>query len=68
VHFNDGLEGVLDLESTVLNDPRAVFQALHGPEQFKQVRVDMDTLVWESGLDLAPEYLYAMLKGRLVKQ
>jgi hypothetical protein len=29
-------------------------------ELFSQVSVDMDTLVWPNGFDLAPEYLYEL--------
>jgi hypothetical protein len=56
--FNDGIEGVVDLESTITNDHREIFKELKEPEQFTRFKVDADTIVWENGLDLAPEYLY----------
>jgi hypothetical protein len=34
------------------------FQTLKSPEVFKKVRVTFDTVEWENGLDLDPEYLY----------
>ncbi len=34
------------------------FQALASPEEFRKVRVVFDTVEWENGLDLDPEYLY----------
>jgi len=34
------------------------FQALAAPEVFNRVRVAFDTVEWENGLDLDPEYLY----------
>lgn len=61
LRFNDGVEGVVDLRETILNDHRPIFQALRDPASFRAFRVDMDTLVWDNGLDLAPEYLRDLL-------
>jgi hypothetical protein len=58
--FSDGLIGTVDLEATIKNDPRDLFQELTNLEQFKRHRLDMDTVVWENGLDLAPEYLHSL--------
>jgi Protein of unknown function (DUF2442) len=59
--FNDGEEGIVDLESTILNDHRPIFNALKDLEQFKNFKVDADTIVWENGLDLAPEFLFELV-------
>ena len=56
--FNDKTEGVVDLEAAIVNDRRNIFKALRDRECFKRFKVDMDTIVWENGLDLAPEYFY----------
>jgi hypothetical protein len=34
------------------------FRTLASPEAFAKVRVAFDTIEWENGLDLDPEYLY----------
>jgi hypothetical protein len=34
------------------------FRGLASPEAFSRVRVAFDTIQWENGLDLDPEYLY----------
>lgn len=34
------------------------FRTLASPEVFGKVRVSFDTIEWENGLDLDPEYLY----------
>ena len=34
------------------------FRELTSPEAFRKVRVAFDTIEWENGLDLDPEYLY----------
>ena len=35
------------------------FRELASPDEFRKVRVAFDTIQWENGLDLDPEYLYA---------
>lgn len=59
--FNDKKEGIVDLESAFANDHREIFKELRNQEQFKKFKVDADTIVWENGLDLAPEYLYDLI-------
>jgi hypothetical protein len=34
------------------------FRALASPDAFTRVRIVFDTIEWENGLDLDPEYLY----------
>ncbi len=57
VTFDDGREGVIDLEDELWGD---VFEPLKEPEIFQRFRVDteLDTIVWPTGADLAPEFLY----------
>lgn len=59
--FNDEKEGVLDLKDTITKDHRAIVRALSDIEQFKKFKLAADTLVWENGLDLAPEFLHEKL-------
>ena len=58
LRFNDAREGIVDLQDTIQSDPRAIFRELEDPEKFKDFQVDMDTVVWKNGLDLAPEFLW----------
>ena len=60
--FEDGVEGVVDLGSTL--SFRGVFAPLQEPGYFAQVRVDPDlgTVTWPNGADMDPDVLY----GRLV--
>jgi hypothetical protein len=41
-----------------------VFGPLKDPGQFRRFRVDpeLQTVVWENGADLAPEFLYENMK------
>jgi hypothetical protein len=58
LQFSDGLAAEVDLRDTLFGDEREVFRQARDPEAFQRFRVDCDTVVWEHGLDLAPEYLY----------
>ena len=55
--FNDGAEGQIDLEAELEGE---VFGPLRDPSQFQRFRVDpeVQTVVWDNGADLAPEFLY----------
>jgi hypothetical protein len=57
VSFNDGRKGVADLKEA-LRGP--AFESLKDEAVFRRFAVDkeLDTLVWENGADLAPEYIY----------
>jgi hypothetical protein len=61
VRFNDGAEGEVDLSGELEGE---VFEPLRDPAAFKSFRVDpeLQTIVWDSGADLAPEFLYESMK------
>ena len=55
--FDDGKRGVIDLKHELWGD---VFEPLRDVELFRRFRFDaeLDTIVWPTGADLAPEYMY----------
>jgi len=55
--FNDGRKGVVDLENELYG---TVFEPLKDKKVFSSVKLDkdLDTIAWENGVDLAPEFLY----------
>ena len=57
VGFNDGKRGVADLTEAIKG---GIFEKLKDESEFARFVVDpeLDTLVWENGADLAPEYIY----------
>ncbi len=57
LRFNDGTKGEIDLSNELEGE---VFEPLKDIEKFKSFKVDpiMETIVWENGADLAPEFLY----------
>jgi len=60
VVFNDGSAGEVDVEETIVNDSRHIFRQVRPLDAFQRFRVEMDTIVWDNGLDLAPEYLHTL--------
>jgi hypothetical protein len=64
VCFDDGVEGEVDLRDLVMSDQRPIVAALRVPDAFASIRVEHDTVVWDNGFDLAPEYLRANLRTR----
>jgi hypothetical protein len=64
--FNDGTRALIDLEPTIRNDARPIVRELLNVDLFARVSVDMDTLVWPNGVDLAPEYLYELSTARRI--
>ena len=58
VRFSDGTEGEVDLGQFIASDRRPIVAELRDPVVFAAIRVEMDTVVWANGFDLAPEFLY----------
>jgi len=57
VRFADGRAGEIDLTDELWGE---VFEPLKDPAIFRRFRIDkeLNTISWETGADLAPEYLY----------
>ncbi|MFH0797276.1 MAG: DUF2442 domain-containing protein [Candidatus Omnitrophota bacterium] len=61
VRFNDGIEGEVDLKGELEGE---VFGPLKDKRKFKSFKVVpiLETIAWENGADLAPEFLHDNLK------
>ena len=57
IKFNDDKIGIVDLQNDLYG---TVFEPLKNKELFSTVKFDeeLDTISWDNGADLAPEYLY----------
>ena len=62
--FNNNKKGVVDLKNTIFTDTRDIFKELKDLDKFKKFKIEFDTLSWENGLDLAPEFLYDLLNNK----
>ena len=62
LRFADGTEGEADLTGELWGE---MFEPLRDPTEFRRLRLDPDlrTVVWPNGADVAPEHLYALLRG-----
>ena len=56
VGFDNGEEGILDMKPYL---GFGVFQTITDYEHFKRVRVAFDTIQWDRGIDLDPEFVHA---------
>ena len=62
VEFNDGVSGVINFKEELENDHREIIRDLLNLELFNTVKLGLDTLCWDNGVDFAPEYLYEQIK------
>ncbi len=56
ITFSNGEYGVLDMKPYL---DFGVFNRIKDSESFEKVTVAFDTIEWESGADLDPEFVYA---------
>lgn len=63
IDFDNGEKGVLDMKPFL---DFGVFQKLKDRKMFDRVRVCFDTIEWDSGIDLDPEFVYS--KSRPLNQ
>jgi hypothetical protein len=56
IDFDNGEQGKLDMKPFL---DFGVFQRLKDRNAFKRVRVAFDTIEWDTGVDLDPEFVYA---------
>jgi hypothetical protein len=54
--FDNGENGVLDMKPIL---DFGIFQRIKDYEAFKRVQVSFDTIEWDCGVDLDPEYVYS---------
>jgi hypothetical protein len=56
VVFDNGESGTLDMKGALAF---GLFKRIRDPDAFRRVRVSFDTIAWDCGVDLDPEYVYA---------
>ena len=63
VSFDNGENGLLDMRPYL---DFGIFRKIKDPDIFKTAHVSFDTIAWESGADIDPEFVYE--KCRLTQQ
>lgn len=61
IEFDNGESGVLDMKPFL---DIGVFKKINKIKAFKKVRVSFDTVEWDSGVDLDPEFVYSKCLGK----
>jgi hypothetical protein len=59
--FENGESGILDMKPIL---HFGVFQRIKDMDSFMRVHISFDTIQWDCGVDLDPEYIYAKCRGR----
>jgi len=60
VEFNDGVSGLIDFKEELEKEHLEIIRELLDLQLFNTVKLSHDTLCWDNGVDLAPEYLYEL--------
>ena len=55
LQFNNGIEGIVDLEPELYGE---IFEPLKNQDLFQQVLITSRTIEWPNGADFAPEFLF----------
>jgi hypothetical protein len=55
IQFDNGECGILDMKPYL---SFGVFRQINKPEVFSKIKVAFDTIEWETGVDLDPEFVY----------
>ena len=56
ISFDNGESGILDMKPIL---DFGIFHRIKDVDAFKRVQVSFDTIEWDCGVDLDPEYVYA---------
>lgn len=62
IEFDNGESGILDMKPYL---DFGVFQKLNDIHRFNRARVSFDTVEWDNGIDLDPEFVYANCRKEL---
>ena len=62
VVFGNGENGILDMKPIL---DFGVFRRIKDYENFRRVRISFDTIEWDCGVDLDPEFIYAKCREHL---
>lgn len=65
IRFENGVSGEIDISKVVPFE--GIFSKFKDLSYFATVKINQElgTIVWDNGADLAPDYLYAVLSGKV---
>ena len=62
VKFDDGCHCIADFEKTVKGDHRPIIRQLENMNLFKNFKIQANTIVWDNGVDFAPEFIRGLVE------
>ncbi len=65
VEFDNGEKGILDMKPFL---DFGIFQRLKDRHAFNRVHVSFDTIEWDEGIDLDPEFVYNKSQRSVAQQ
>ena len=63
VEFNDGKKGYIPFRKILETDHRQVIRDLLQKEIFDTLKIKLNTLCWDNGVDFAPDFLYQQVES-----
>lgn len=60
--FNNGESVITDIEETIFNENRNIFEPLKDKSYFQSFVIKYNTIEWSNGADFAPEFLLELGK------
>jgi len=63
VEFNDGKKGYILFRKILESDHRQVIRDLLQKEIFDTLKIKLNTLCWDNGVDFAPDFLYQQVES-----
>ena len=64
VRFFDGTSGIVDMKNMIEGHEAGVFATLRDPAVFNDVKIEIGTVTWPNGADLAPDAMHDALAAR----
>jgi hypothetical protein len=61
VQFFDGTVGLVEMKSLIESPDAGIFAALREPSVFKTATIEIGTVTWPNGADLAPDAMHDAL-------
>jgi hypothetical protein len=63
IKFDNGVEGEINLSEELQGE---MFEPLRDPDFFRRFHVDneINTIVWENGADMAPDFLFSLVQKK----
>ena len=67
VKFDDSTSGIADFRQKVSTDHRPIIRELFDLKKFKAFTVEADTIVWDNGVDFAPEFIKSLCQSKATR-